>query len=105
MSKYSIKQLWSELYGTKEEVYDYAGRLMLKSACGNPNSAYQPTIDHIRPLADGGKDVKQNIEICHYLTNEEKGNDFPHWKVNGICCHAEKTKGVPNGYTIVKEGN
>ena len=32
MSKYSIKELWNEFYGTKEEVYDYAGRLMLKSA-------------------------------------------------------------------------
>ena len=35
MSKYSIKDLWNEIYGTREEVYDYAGRLMLKSACGN----------------------------------------------------------------------
>ena len=84
MSKYSIKGLWNEIYGTKEDVYDYAGRLMLKSACGNPNSAYQPTIDHIRPIANGGKDVKQNIVLCHYLTNEEKAIKFPHWEVYGL---------------------
>ena len=105
MSKYSIKGLWNEIYGTKEDVYDYAGRLMLKSACGNPNSAYQPTIDHIRPIANGGKDVKQNIVLCHYLTNEEKANKFPHWEVNGLRCHGKRRKGIQNGYTIVKERN
>ena len=103
MSKYSIKNLWNEFYGTKEKVFDYAGRLMLKSACGNPNSNYQPTIDHIRPTADGGKDTKDNIVICHYSTNEEKADHFPHWKVNGIRCHAKRTKGTQNGYTIITE--
>ena len=103
MSKYSIKELWNEFYGTKEEVCDYAGRLMLKSACGNPHSAYQPTIDHIRPITDGGKDTKANIVICHYLTNEEKADNFPHWKVNQVRCHAKKAKGIQNGYTIIKE--
>ena len=105
MSKYSVKELWNELYGTREEVYDYVGRLMLKAACGNPYSAYQPTIDHIRPIANGGKDVKQNIIICHYLTNEEKEDNFPHWRCNGVRCRAKKTKNVLNGYTIIKERN
>ena len=104
MSKYSIKTLWNELFGKAEEYYDYSGRLILKSACGNPNSLYQPTIDHIRPISAGGKDVKENIIICHYQTNEEKSNCFPHWKVNGIRYHAKKIKGNRNGYEIVKEG-
>ena len=103
MSKYSIKDLWNERYGNQEQVRDYAGRIMLKSACGNPYSAYQPTIDHIRPIADGGKDVMQNIVICHYLTNEEKAGNFPHWNVNGIRCHAVRKKGGRNGYKIVVE--
>lgn len=47
MKKYRIIDLWNVVYGNKEEVYDYAGRLMKKSACGNPNSKYHPTIDHI----------------------------------------------------------
>ena len=105
MSKYSIKELWNETFGEQENAYDYAGRLMLKSAFKNPRSAYQPTIDHIRPISDGGKDTKANLVICHYLTNEEKADKFPHWKVNGIRCHAKKEKGVQNGYTIIKERN
>ena len=104
MSKYSIKELWNELYGKQDEVYDYANRLMLKSACGNHNSSYQPTIDHIRPLSAGGKDTKENIIICHYETNEEKSDCFPHWKTNDIRYHARKKKGIQNGYEIVKEG-
>lgn len=103
MSKYSVKDLWNEIYGKQEDVYDYSGRLMKKSACGNPNSAYQPTIDHIRPLSMGGKDTKANIVVCHFETNEEKGDSFPHWKVNGIRCYAKKKKGVQNGYEIIKE--
>lgn len=103
MSKHSVKQLWNERYGNNERVYDYAGRLMLKSACGNPNSAYQPTIDHIRPLSKGGKDVRENIILCHRDTNEEKADHYPHWKVNNISFHAERTKGIQNGYKITKE--
>ena len=103
MSKYSTKDLWNERYGKREDVYDYAGRLMKKAACGNPYSSYQPTIDHIRPLAAGGKDVKENIMICHYETNEEKAYSFPHWKANGRRYHAKKKKGVQNGYEIVEE--
>ena len=77
--------------------------VLLATACGNPNSSYQPTIDHIRPLVCGGKDTKANIILCHYETNIEKADHFPHWKSNGQCFHAEKTKNVPNGYTIIKE--
>ena len=46
MSKYRTIDVWNEFYGRKESVYDYAGRLMKKSACGDPNSAYHPTLDH-----------------------------------------------------------
>lgn len=103
MSKYSVEKLWKELYGTKEKVYDYAGRPMLKSACGDPHSAYQPTIDHIRPISNGGKDTKENIVICHHLTNEEKADSFPHWKANNMRFHAKRTKGLTNGYKIINE--
>ena len=103
MSKFSIIKLWNEFFGTEDEVYDYAGRRMLKSACGNPNSAFHPTVDHVRPLADGGKDVKENVIICHHLTNEETDDSFPHWKSNGSRFHAKRIKGLKNGYTIINE--
>ena len=48
MSKYKTIDVWNRVFGTKQEAYDYTGRLMKKSACGNPNSAYHPTLDHIR---------------------------------------------------------
>ena len=88
-------------YGNREEVYDYAGRLMKKSACGNPFSAYHPTLDHIRPLSLGGADVSGNIEICHRDTNEEKGDHFPHWKTNGRLFRAVRVKGTKTDYVIV----
>ena len=51
MSKYKTIDVWNRVFGAKQEAYDYAGRLMKKSACGDPNSAYHPTLDHIRPLS------------------------------------------------------
>lgn len=101
MSKYKTIDLWNRFYGAKQEVYDYAGRLMKKSACGNPNSAYQPTIDNIRPLSDGGYDVLENITICHRNTNKEKADCFPHWKTNGNRYKACRAKGSRSKYYIV----
>ena len=103
MSKYKTLNLWNERYGDKERVRDYCGRVMMKSACGNPNSNYHPTLDHIRPLSDGGEDVLENIVICHRDTNEEKGHRFPHWCVNEKRFHAVKVKGTRYGYSIIKD--
>ena len=100
MSKYTVKELWEERYGKSEEEYDYAGRRMLKSACGNLNSNYAPTIDHIRPISKDGKDVKGNIEICNVDTNYEKGDTFATWNTNGRCFHAKRVKGSSTNYVI-----
>ena len=102
MSKYKIKELWEERYGAQQEIFDYAGRLILKSACGNHNSSYEPTIDHIRPLSEGGKDVKGNIEICHTDTNFEKGNRFSTWSTNQCYFHAKRVTGSSTDYIIEK---
>ena len=102
MSKYRTIDVWNELYGNQESVCDYAGRLMKKSACGNPNSAYHPTLDHIRPVSAGGCDILGNIEICHRDTNEEKADRFPYWKANGNRFRAERIKGSRTNYKIVK---
>lgn len=102
MSKYKTIDVWKHCFGNAQEVYDYAGRLMKKSACANPNSSYHPTIDHIRPLSKGGSDVLGNIIVCHRDTNEEKANSFPHWKANGKLFRAERVKGTRTDYEIVK---
>ena len=100
MSKFRTIEVWEIFYGKKENVYDYAGRLMKKSACGNPNSSYHPTLDHINPLSNGGKDVLGNIEICHRETNEEKSYMFPHWKANGKKFRAKRIRGTKTDYEI-----
>ena len=100
MSKYKALDMWNRLYGKAEEVIDYAGRLMKKSACNNPSSKFHPTIDHIRPLSNGGLDVLDNIVICHRDTNAEKANSFPHWKANGKRFHAERVRGSRVEYEI-----
>ena len=100
MSKFTTLELWNERYGNLEEVYDYSGRLMKKSACGNPNSKYHPTLDHIRPTSKGGKDIKGNIEICHRVTNAEKAESFPNWKANGKMFQAKRVRGTSDEYKI-----
>ncbi len=103
MTKYNVKKLWNERYGNTDEVVDYAGNVMKKSACGNTNSNFEPTIDHIRPLACGGKDSKENIVLCNYRTNEQKADKFPHWQVDENRYHAQKVKGKSGVYEIIKE--
>lgn len=58
MSKYKTVKVWNKVFGNRETVFDYAGREMRKSACGDPHSAYHPTLDHIRPLSLGGTDAR-----------------------------------------------
>lgn len=103
MSKYRTVDVWNMVYGNKETVTDYSGRVMKKSACGNPNSVYHPTLDHIRPLSKGGSDVLDNIVICHRDTNEEKADCFPHWKSNGYTFKALRVKGSRVAYEIVDD--
>ena len=38
MSKYKTIDVWNRVFGAKQEAYDYAGRLMKKSACGDPKT-------------------------------------------------------------------
>ena len=100
MSKYTVIGLWEQLYPYQTEVNDYTGRKMLKSAIGNQNSRYCPTIDHIRPLSRDGKDILGNIVLCNILTNQEKGDSFSTWKANGHIYQAQRVKGTSDEYDI-----
>ena len=73
---------------------------MLKSAIGNQHSRFCPTIDHIRPLSNDGKDSIENIIICNITTNAEKGDSFPCWQTNGKQFQARKVKGTSGEYDI-----
>lgn len=100
MSNHNLIYLWEQLFPNCSEVIDYAGRKMLKSAIGNQNSRYCPTIDHIRPLSRGGKDVLGNIIICNRITNQEKVDKFSTWKANGQQFQARRVKGTSDEYDI-----
>ena len=100
MSKLSVLKLWNDRYGYKEDVRDYSGRLMKKSAIGNSNSKFEPTIDHIRPLSNGGKDVVENIQLCNRITNQEKADRFSTWNCNGKTFQAVRKKGNKSAYLI-----
>lgn len=100
MSRYDLMALWESIYHNKTEAFDYAGRRMVKSSIGNPNSAFSPTIEHIRPLAHGGKDCLENIIICNRKTNQEKADRFPTWSANGSRFQAKRVSGSSNEYDI-----
>ena len=100
MSKQKVLNLWTTRFGYKEDVYDYSGRLMKKSAIGNPMSMFEPTIDHIRPLSKGGSDNEENLIICNRLTNQEKADAFSTWNTNGRTFQAVRVKGNRSAYKI-----
>jgi hypothetical protein len=100
MSRHNLHKLWNELFGNREDVYDYSGRLMKKSAIGNHYSAYEPTLDHIRPLSKGGKDVLGNVIVCNRITNQEKADKFSTWSTNDKTFQAIRIKGDRSAYTI-----
>ena len=93
MSKYSLIGIWDQIFPGQNEVIDYAGRRMVRSAIGNQNSRYCPTIDHIRPISNGGKDCLENIVICNQTT-------FPNWKANGKMFQAKRVRGTSDEYDI-----
>ena len=72
MSKYKTIDVWNRVFGAKQEAYDYAGRLMKKSACGNPNSDYHPTLDHIRPLSAGAAMSSKTSSFAIVIPTKKK---------------------------------
>ncbi|VEU79975.1 HNH endonuclease domain-containing protein [Haploplasma axanthum] len=98
--KKNIRKIWEEKYGERNEVTDYSGRVMKKNSIGNSKCFFEPTIDHIRPLSLGGKDVIGNIVICSRLTNQEKADKFNTWNVNNRNFQAKRVKGSRDAYKI-----
>lgn len=100
MSKYSLIGIWDQIFPGQNEAIDYAGRKMMRSAIGNQNSRFCPTIDHIRPLSNGGKDCLANIVICNQKTNAEKADSFPNWTANSKRFQAKRVRGTSDEYDI-----
>ena len=93
-------KVWEKYCGSKSQCYDYSGRIIHYSAYNNRNSRFGWNIDHIRPVSGGGTDQLCNLIPTHILTNDEKGDSFPHWEANGAKFKAIRI--AKNCYKIVK---
>jgi len=66
-------EFWEEQFKDRLEANDFAGRLIRKNEYG-VRSEHGWTLDHILPLAMNGPDTWDNIQITHWITNEEKAD-------------------------------
>jgi hypothetical protein len=86
------EQFWEEELGNRNEFHDFSGRLVRKNEYG-VRSEYGWTIDHILPLAMNGSDRRENAQITHFKTNEEKA-DKNTFEVNGKFFQVKKIKNL-----------
>lgn len=90
-------RLWNKQFGKSNEVFDYAGRKIMKGAYNQRNSQFGWNVDHIFPESKGGKTTDANLICCHILTNDEKADKFPSFVANGKRFNAVR---VENHYEI-----
>lgn len=69
-----LEELWENEFGKKTEAVDFAGRKIKKTEL-RKKTQYGANCDHILPKDKGGKDIKENKQIVHFKTNEEKDNN------------------------------
>jgi len=86
------EQFWKEEFGDKNESHDFAGRVVRKSEYGIRTECAW-TVDHILPLGLHGSDEKDNWQITHFLTNEEKA-DKNTFQANGKYFQVKKIKNL-----------
>ncbi|WP_322949528.1 HNH endonuclease domain-containing protein [Mycoplasmopsis cynos] len=97
-------KVWASVksYQNGNKKRDFAGRIMDKSAYGDPNSEFCWNIDHILPVSCGGKDELENFIAVHCETNTEKANKFPHFKANNKSFEIRRSNKGFNKYEIVR---
>lgn len=100
LNKEAVNRLWAQQFGKEQKAIDFAGREIIKAAYNDRNSSYGWNIDHILPLAKGGKTVGHNLICCHILTNDEKADKFPCFKANSNVFEIKKRQ---NRYVITEK--
>lgn len=73
-------KLWESEMGNREYAYDFSGKKIKKSDYMIDNQVGW-VIGYVKPTEIGGPTHIGNIIIMHYRTNEEKGLDYPKFKI------------------------
>ncbi len=74
-------ELWKDEIGDKEYSYDFSGKKIKKEDYLLTNEVGW-VISYVRPLELGGTKDKGNIIILHHRTHDEKGLNYPNFKIN-----------------------
>ena len=78
-SKKEEQAVWKKAQPTNDPnvCLDVCGQKIHFNKYGNISSNYGWKIDHIKPVAKGGKDKIENLQPLHWKTNRTKGNKWP----------------------------
>ncbi|MDD2331206.1 MAG: HNH endonuclease signature motif containing protein [Candidatus Cloacimonetes bacterium] len=66
-------------YGAMERRIDSYGIIIQRNRYGDTTSLYGWEIDHIIPLAEGGKDDITNLQPLQWINNRKKARIYP-WR-------------------------
>lgn len=73
-------KIWEMGMGSKEYAYDFSGRKIKKGDYLETNQVGW-VIGYVKPIEIGGPTHIGNIIIMHHLTAEEKGLNYPKFKI------------------------
>ena len=103
MSKYKTIDVWNRVFGAKQEAYDYAGRLMKKSACGDPKTLITRRLTTSARFPPAAAMSSKTSSFAIVIPTRKKADHFPHWKANGTHYHARRVKGSRVEYEIIED--
>ena len=81
MDKRQALNFWFQEYGDQAYAYDFVGRKIERSEYME-ESATGWVVTYLRPLAQAGPADDTNAVIFHYLTEAEKGDNYPEFTAN-----------------------
>lgn len=80
-----IQEIWEKgisVEGYDANLYrqDFAGAWIARDKYGKTESMLGWEIDHVYPIAKGGKDHLINLRPMNWQNNKSKGDDFPNYR-------------------------